>query len=111
MDNKNLTDEWYEIVSLRESGGELLPGTDPEVWVRGTVGEITVVQVDLEGVTSAQQGNILQGLSRLLEDAGIQKAIIIPQSIRFMRLRRATEEQMHALTEMVGNDSVITRMH
>jgi len=111
MDNKSLTNEWYEIVSLSESGGELLPGTNPEVWVRGSIGEITVVQVDLEGVAPAQQGNILHGLSRLLDDAGIQKAIIMPQSVRFMRLRRATEEQAHALAEQVGPDSVLTRIH
>lgn len=104
-------DEWYEIVSLRDDGGELLSEHDPKVWVRGKVGEITVIQLDLETVAASQQASAIQGISRLLDDAGIKKAVIMPQSVRFMRLRAATEEQVRALDDQADADTVVTRLH
>ncbi|HET6416711.1 MAG TPA: hypothetical protein VFG22_10490, partial [Polyangiales bacterium] len=81
MSNNEPPDEWHEIVSLIDDAGETLPTSDPhpQVWVRGSIGEITIVQVEHPGD--------IQGVSRLLKDAGIEKTLIVPRSVRFMRLR------------------------
>lgn len=100
---------WYEIVSLREDGGEMLSDKDPNVFVRGKIGEITVVQVDFSDVLSAEdQHAVLLSISTMLDDAKISQAVIMPNTIKFMRLRRVGEEQSKRLDAHAGDDCVVT---
>jgi hypothetical protein len=98
---------WHEIVALHETTGEPLSVGNHRVFVRGAIGDVTIVQVDIDPDSQRQQAELM-AVGKALEVSGIEKALIMPSSVRFMRLRRVSDADAVRLTEQADGKAVVT---
>jgi hypothetical protein len=94
-------DEWYEIVGLFQDGEtRVLESAEGQTtFIQGKVEDVNIVQVGIEGLTVDQVQQSIRATEKMLSTAGIDKALILPAGIRFMQLRKVSDERMAELTE------------
>lgn len=92
--------EWYEVTALvRDEKIESIPLGEvrDQFRVQGQVEGITVVQFCALGLTPDQVQQSIQAIQIMLRQVGIEKAVIIPDGIEMMRLKKVDPEVARAL--------------
>jgi hypothetical protein len=95
-------EKWFEVVSFFDGEKEVELGEvqGHKVIMRGEVGDLKILQIDMEAVGGAQMEHVFAGVRQLIESTeGLEKTIITPAIVEFMKLREVGAEEMKALLE------------
>ena len=84
-------DQWWELRAIADGNSKPLPVGDHTVNIQGRIGDLVVVSVP-----HAMAG-AMEGLMRMLNDAGIENAVIVPEGVRFLSARPVSPEKSKEL--------------
>ena len=100
---------WYEVVALHQDGvTRVLGDNEPKVAIQGEAEGNTIVRVSLRGYNPGQVQQALQAVQIMLKEAGIKKALIVPEGVEFLGLRQANPEKASELEANLGRKDGVT---
>lgn len=100
---------WYEVVALHQDGATRVLGeNEPRATIQGEVEGNTVVRVNLRGYSPGQVQQALKAVQIMLEEAGIKKALIVPEGVEFLGLRQAAPEKSAELEDNLAREDGVT---
>jgi len=90
--------EWYEVTALVRDGTFEPTLQERElICVKGRIDNLTVVQFSSHGLTPEAVRQSIEAIKVMLQEVGIEEAVIVPDGVEMMRLRKLDPDRARAL--------------
>lgn len=102
--------DWHKIsamAAVEDDKVKSLP-LNGHTYVQGKIGDLIIVQIDTQGMNAGEQMQVMRATVETLKSAGIEKALIMPTGVKFMRMVPVDDDLAAQLDVTSNGQAVVT---